>query len=123
MRWTSTLFLLALTFKGSLALSSDEPHCKSNPKVVAACFNVRGRLNYWEGTPSTRIWIIGTHRVLGLPEEDTDLPNSVKAHLHTFGDEITADYVVCPLDKYRKGEMQMVCVQSASNVQFKHVKK
>jgi Carboxypeptidase regulatory-like domain len=101
---------------------ADEPQCKSNSKVVGACFAVRGRLGYWNGTPSTRIWVVGTHRVLGLPEEDTKLPNSVKAHLQTFGDEITADYVVCPFTKYRKGTMQMVCVQSASNVQYTHVK-
>ena len=102
--------------------AGDEPHCKSNPKLVGACFTVRGRLSYWNGTPSTRIWIVGTQRVLGLSEEDTDLPSSVKAHLRAFGDEIIADYFVCPLTKYRKGEMQMVCVQSASEIQFTHVK-
>jgi hypothetical protein len=122
MRWTFVLLLLVLNLGSSTALSSDETQCKSNPKVVEACFTVRGRLNYWNGTPSTRIWIIGSSRVLGLPGEDADLPDNVKVHLHTFGDEITADYVVCPFTKHRKGEMQMVCVQSASSVQFKHVK-
>jgi hypothetical protein len=121
MRWMLIIPLLVLMLRGPDAFS-DEPKCKSNPRVVDACFSVRGRLNYWNGTPSTRIWIIGTHRILGLPGEDGDLPNNVKAHLHAFGDEITADYLVCPFAKYRKGEMQMVCVQSATNVQFKHLK-
>jgi hypothetical protein len=115
------LLSMTLTLLQSAVWSSDVPQCKSNPKLVGACYCVRGRLSYWNGTPSTRIWVIGTHHVLGLPSEDADLPTNVKEHLHTFGDEITADYEVCPLSKDRKGEMQMVCIQSAINVHYRHV--
>jgi len=89
--------------------------------VVGKYFTVRGRLNYWNGAPSARIWIIGTHRVLGLPCEDFDLPKNLRGHLHDFDDEISANFAVCPLSKYRKSGMQMVCVQSASDVRFRHV--
>jgi len=117
------LILLVLVFSTAEfgCMASDTTECKSNPRLVGACFKVRGRLSYWNTTPSTHIWFIGTHHVLGLPSEDTELPANVKEHLSGFGDEITADYEVCPLTKDRKGEMQMVCVQSASNVRYHHV--
>lgn len=110
----------ALAFSALMSVcAAQDATCKSNRKVVGKCFTIRGRLNYWNGTPSTRIWIIGTHRVLGLPGEDSDLPSTVKEHLRDFNDEIYANFEVCPFEKYRKGEMQMVCVKSASNVRVK----
>ena len=83
---------------------------------VEPCYAVHGRLSYYNGTPSTRMWIVGTHRMLGLPSEDSQLPANVKALLKGFGDNIFGDYVVCPLQKYRKGEMQMVYVKSATHL-------
>ncbi len=59
--------------------------------------------------------------MLGLPGEDAELPANVRSHLHTFGDEVYGDFKVCPLTKERKGQMQMVCVQSASKLRFRHV--
>ena len=94
------------------------PRCEGNPRVVGKCSTVRGRMNYWNGTPSTRIWIIGTHRMLGLPCEDAGLPENIRSHLSDFDDEVTGSFRVCPLQKYRKGEMQMVCVESVSNEKF-----
>lgn len=83
---------------------------------VAPCYKVRGRLSYYNGTPSTRIWIVGTHRMLSLPGEDRDLPANVKALLKDFDDNIFGDFVVCPLKKYQKGHMQAVFVKSASHL-------
>ena len=114
MKWIICCALVVATFGSHCA--AQNATCKSNRRVIGKCFTVRGRLNYWNGTPSTRIWIVGTHRVLGLPGEDLDLPSNVKIHLRDFSDEIYANFEVCPFDKYRKGEMQMVCVKSASNV-------
>ena len=83
---------------------------------VGPCYTVRGRLSYYNGTPSTRIWIVGTHRMLGIPSEDSDLPMNVKELLKSFDDRIFADFVVCPLMKDRHGEMRMVSVKSATRI-------
>jgi len=100
------------------ALCSAPMRCKTNHDVVGECFKVRGRMNYWNGTPSTRIWIIGTHRMLGLPCEDFGLPENVRAHFSDFDDEVTGLFEVCPVSKYERGTMQMVCVESVSDPKF-----
>lgn len=60
--------------------------------------------------------MVGTKRMLSVPSEDSELPPNVKALLHDFGDNIFADYVVCPLEPYREGEMLAVKVKSATRV-------
>ena len=91
-------------------------YCWASDKFVGPCYHVRGRLSYYNGTPSTRIWIVGTHRVLGIPSEDQELPPNVKSLLKSFDDQIFADFTVCPLMKERAGTMGMVFVKSASHV-------
>ena len=85
-------------------------------KFAGPCYKVRGRLSYYNGTPSTRIWIVGTHRMLGVRSEDSKLPANVKPLLKDFGDNIFADFVVCPLTRERPGHMRIVFVKSASRV-------
>jgi hypothetical protein len=83
---------------------------------VGPCYKIRGRLSYYNGTPSTRIWIVGTHRMLGIPSEDNELPPNVKVLLKDFDDNIFGDFVVCPLSPERPGTMRMVFVKSASHL-------
>jgi hypothetical protein len=90
--------------------------CASDPDLVGACFTVRGRLSYWNGAPATRISIIGTKRILGVPDEV--VPESMTPRL-TNGAEAFGDYRVCPLTKEKPGHMQMVCIDSAEKVTYK----
>jgi hypothetical protein len=99
MKWLVIIALLSTT------VAADEP-----------CRRLRGRLSYYNGAPSTRIWIVGTNRILGVPSEDSELPPEVKKFLKGFDDEISANFTVCPLEKDRKGTMQMVKVKAADHV-------
>ncbi len=90
--------------------------CFGSDNFVGPCYQVKGRLSYANGTPSTRIWIVGTHRILGVPGEDSQLPPNVKSLLKGFDDQVFANFTVCPLTKDRKGEMRMVIVKSATHV-------
>jgi hypothetical protein len=90
--------------------------CSASDKFVGPCYQVRGRLSYYNGTPSTRIWIVGSHRMLGVPSEDSALPPNVTSLLKGFEDQIFADFTVCPLEKERKGHMRDVFVKSAGHV-------
>lgn len=90
-------------------------------ELVARCdysdkdaFTVHGRLNYWNGNPSRRIWIIGTKRVLGIREE-CPIPDYLQNKL-SFDVDIYGDFLVCPLTKYEPGVMQIVRIKSASHV-------
>ena len=99
---------------------SDQPTCKTNPNLVGKCVSVCGRMNYWNGTPSTRVWVIGTHHMLDLPCEDSGLPQDIRAHFQDFDDEVTGIFEVCPFSRYQKGHMQSVCVESVSKAKLGH---
>lgn len=90
---------------------------------VAPCYEIRGRLSNWNGAPTVRIWIIGTHRLLGIHDEDKDLPANVRALLKgNFGDQVYGNFEVCPLTSYQRGAMQMVTVRSASHLVYRHAR-
>lgn len=90
--------------------------CKSDPDIVAACFKVHGRLSAWNGTPTMRIWRIGTDRILGV--HDGIMPESLTSKMD-WNVEAYGDYEVCPFRHRRFGEMQMVCIESAKHVVVK----
>lgn len=91
--------------------------CKSDPDIIGACFTVHGRLSAWNGTPSLRIWRVGTNRTLG-DHEDWPLPEDLAEGMD-WNVEAWGDFEVCPFAKERPGVMQMVCIQSANHVTFK----
>src|SRR5713226_1994534 len=66
--------------------------CKGNPDLVGECFKLHGRVRIVNGAGMV-IWHIGTDRILGV-----------------------GDVEVCPLTKSKAGEMQVVCVASASHL-------
>ena len=115
--------MLALAVESlELALLSSAPvlasgGCDRAPTPVADCRSVHGRLSVTSGTPSVRIWPVGTTQLLGVsgPEEHPFIPDNLMSKLN-LSDDIFGDFVVCPLTRERPGEMQLVCVQSASEL-------
>ena len=96
------------------ARGADWVTCKNDPDIAAACFIVHGRLSIWNGTPSLRIWRIGTNRIVGVTTETT--PENVSRFWEPDDTEIYGDFEVCPFTKDKVGEMQMVCIESASHL-------
>ena len=104
---------------------ADEPTpcgkpCRMHPQLSGACFTVRGRMDFWNGTPSVRIWRVGTKRILGVSEGAfrlegfCNLPPGILAKLD-WETSLFADFTVCPFTDNKPGEMQFVCVESAKN--------
>ncbi len=95
--------------------------CKDHPDLVGPCFTVRGRMNFWNGSPSVRIWKVGTKRILGVRDQGKGgpgysmLPDAVLAQL-SWDTDLFADFTVCPLGADVPGAMQIVCVDSATHV-------
>ncbi len=120
-RVTAVALNFALTATSSLA-APDPPKCKGNVKLVGDCFTVHGRIQAGNGTPSIRIWRVGTKRMLGVPagEEDGDpdvasLPDVIyKTNIRD--QNVFGDFLVCPLTKEEPGAMQMVCVESVTHL-------
>ena len=98
--------------------------CKGNPKVVSACYSVHGRLQLGANTVRLYLWPVGTKRMLGVTAgprlDDADDPIWPRnLDLSQDVEAIYADFEVCPFTPERKGEMQLVCIESASHVAVK----
>jgi hypothetical protein len=94
-------------------LHSAKRSCKADPDLAAQCFTVHGRLDFYNGGPTTRIWVIGTHHILGVYDEI--VPENVSGKLD-WNTDVFADFLVCPFTRGNQGHMQPVCIESARNV-------
>ena|SRR5580704_1225863 len=107
----------------SSASAARLPRCKGNPKLVDACYVIHGRATYGNGTPALRIWPVGTNRMLGVTAgrvaDDADDPIVPKQLAFDPSKKAFGDFEVCPFTPERKGEMQMVCVETVKNLSIK----
>ncbi len=105
-------------------VSSASQTCKSDPDLVGKCFAVQGKMSAWNGNPTFRISPTGTNRILGVtdapfpPSQPQLLPESLAGKV-TMDANATGDFFVCPFTAEKSGHMQMVCVESATNLTFK----
>jgi hypothetical protein len=110
------IFLLVVfsLVAGNYSIPQDDSSGKS--------FRVRGRLSVYNGTPSCRIWVVGTSRILGIHEtnagEECPIPSRLLEILRENIDDrlIFADFTVTPLAPRREGIMQPVKFESAENI-------
>lgn len=115
----SLVFLISASAFGEI---DPKYGCKSNPEVIDICFEVHGRISVSNGTPSVRLWPIGTERLIGiLPSEAEIMPESIKNNLKA-DIVIYGDYLICPFTKAKAGQMQFACIESASNLVIKKQK-
>ncbi|HXA17752.1 MAG TPA: hypothetical protein VN380_12220 [Thermoanaerobaculia bacterium] len=105
---------VAVVAKGPIDMAAG---CKANPALAGSCFVVRGRLSAYNGTPTFRIWPVGTHCLLGvIPSEDPrSLPGELRG-VAGFEQDVFGTFTVCPFTKRRAGVMQFVCVETVRNV-------
>jgi len=81
-------------------------------------------MNYWNGNPSIRIWVVGTHRVLGVSEQRfadatiRNLPEDLEAKLSSDTD-LFGDFTICPFTPDEPGVMRLVCVDSVTHVEVR----
>jgi hypothetical protein len=91
--------------------------------LTGKCFNVHGRLSVYNGTPSIRLWPLGTKRLLGVIDPadvsnapgETILPLDIKNKLD-WDQNVFGDFLVCPLTRQQPGRMQTVCIESGKNL-------
>lgn len=115
---------LATGAKQMVAKELAEPHavvsgyekenCKTNPDVVGNCFKIRGRINEWNGSMTTRIWPVGTNRMLYVAGT---LPEKIQDR-YGFNVDVFANLEICRLEKDIPGHMRGVCIESAENIRF-----
>lgn len=121
----AVMFFTAITFASESASGASEnlKACHDDPKLVDACFSFRGRLSYYNGAPTVRIWRVGTKRILGVTEHlNTNgyatIPKNLLEKM-TFETDMFADFMICPYTKEDSESMQLICVDSASKITLK----
>jgi hypothetical protein len=126
MRIIWPVFFLILSF-AAISSSDEEPNkksCKEHPLLSGPCFKVRGRMSFYNGNPTVRIWPLGTKRMLGVSQgrfylQDYDnVPDELVRRL-SWETAMFADFTVCPFTDNRPGEMRLICVESAENISIK----
>jgi hypothetical protein len=122
---TFTVSVSIVLIVGHCIATTPKPPCKGNAQLVDDCYSIRGRVSFYNGNPSYRIWMVGTKRLLGLSEHwgatnDLEWPIVPEnlSNLMNPWDDVFGNFVVCPFTKYTSGWMQFVCVESASNLVF-----
>lgn len=95
------------------AEAGEEKPCQCRPERVGPCFKVRGSIALYKQAPTVRLTADSTKRVLGIEggvpeflEEDLDVPQNV----------VTGEFFVCPVTRPRTGTIQLVCIESSSNL-------
>ena len=105
-----TRLLSSLVFVVAMVLGIENPSSAEQTNKTER-LTVHGRLAWYNGTPPSRIWIVGTKRVLGVWGSPTEL-----SELMSWDREIFADFVVEPLTPDKQGVMRKVRVISASRI-------
>ena len=117
------LILLTSSVIGGSHFAPAPESCRSRSDVAGKCFKVHGRLSVYNGTPSIRLWPIGTKRLLGILDPNdvsnapgpTILPPEIKSKLD-WDKDVLGDFLVCPLTRQKPGRMQTVCIESGKNL-------
>jgi type II secretory pathway component PulJ len=115
--------VLLLSSACAYADDNHNPACKSDKRVVGACFTVHGRLGWWNDPPTRRIEALQSKRTLAIGEDTAlpeglnrwqGVPDALAARMVNYNDLLIADFEVCPLTREEAGKVQTVCVASVS---------
>ena len=101
-----------------------DPACEDRTVLVAQCFDFRGRISVYNGTPAVRIWPVGTKRLLGVltvideigDEGETFAGPPILKKWLDHKSQIFSGLRVCALTEEKVGHMRTVCIESAQNI-------
>jgi len=123
-KFVSVGFILILLFSWS-AFAEEKKEEVFTGSDINTPFVIHGRLRCYNGNPSLRIWIVGSDRILGIPEpvEENEEPGIPKRLYDIFDDgtgwftkEMFGDFLVEPLAEDIPGHMRPVRVLSVENL-------
>ena len=121
---TIEILLTGLLLASASLAQADPLACQTIRQLAGPCFGVNGVLQLYNGTPSARITVSRTHRVLGVISS-VDGGNEVLVAPKAVRDRASFDkmlqgwFEVCPLERAVANRMQSVCI--ARGAQLKTV--
>ena len=88
------------------------------------CRWVHGRFAVYNGTPSQRIWIVGTKRIVTIGDDDSNVPAVIRAYERggpflRLDDSLFADFRLCALEDNRPGRMQHIHIAEVRDPRFR----
>lgn len=94
------------------------------PKQTGECRWVHGRFNLWNGSSVRRIWIVGTHRIVALRDEDADVPAVIKRYLDggfypAKADGLFGEFDICALEPNQQDHMQHIRIRATKHLKFR----
>ena len=119
-------FIAGALCAGTTLAEPRQSLCKPLAAAHSSYFTVEGQLSPYQGTPSWRIWRLGTKRILGVldytgaeaEEREKIIPDKAWALLIKDPDRLAVrgTYTLCPLTPMKPDGMQMVCIRRATNL-------
>ena len=119
-RYVAAVILVLVFFVSLGRATAEQRMSKERARPIGEAFTVHGRLGVYNGTPSCRVWVVGTKRILGIRETETECPIPFEL-LQILKEDINdrwvyGDFTVVPLTKYREGTMQIVTLETAKKL-------
>jgi hypothetical protein len=113
MRIAAAIGILVWLMPSSILAEEGAGWCARRIQLAGPCTTVHGRLQFTNGTPGLRVWVVGTKRVLGLAGEEGAelLPDQLRALL-ADGVALYGDFAICPVTRSDPGVMQTICIQA-----------
>ncbi|HEX8669244.1 MAG TPA: hypothetical protein VF727_12825 [Allosphingosinicella sp.] len=105
----------------ALLLATAPPPPVQLPPRPGECRTIRGRAFLTNGSPSVRIAVVGTKRILGVVQQDLtygELPAPLRRAWDSRGaaawqTDVFGDFTVCAVTRSRPGRMQLVRIAAA----------
>src|SRR5689334_13701142 len=103
LKWMRILLIVAPAIAALVAIAhADEriPSCEASKETAGSCFVVHGRIaSFYQGAWPVKIWVVGTHRMLGVVDVDQfkakrDFPTLPSNVQRLLGDDPVRTYVV-----------------------------
>jgi hypothetical protein len=122
---TNSVIIAIIVIAGNTSAHADPPVCRTRQDLAGACYRVFGDLALFNGTPSARISVFRSHRVLGIASYIDDnnetfiAPKAVRERA-SFDWKLRGNYEVCPLEKSTQMRMQTVCIESGKRLKKTH---
>lgn len=123
--------LLILSSAPALAKDSYRQKPCKTLEIASTCVRIHGRLAAGNGTPSTRLWQIGSRHIYGIYSNrygfthDGVAGDNESPELHFVfprkmpdqgGWTVYAEFEVCPLEPFVQGHMQAACIAGATHI-------
>ncbi len=115
-------FLCALlVLSPCMAVAGGPPVRQGPPPRRGDCRWVHGAFVVANGSGVQRIWIIGTRRIVNIPDDDPHIPKLLSKYEKAENpqqDRLIADFHICALEDNRPGHMQRVSVKELRRASF-----